>query len=99
MSDGTKRDRPKTFLDAMRGDPVGDMPSIPTHSVQQTTVRLPVKVEKEIQHIAEVMGMSMNVIILDAVDRLLAHHGRASIVELAPWAVGYFRRDRRRRGA
>lgn len=89
MSDGTRRDRPKTFLDAMRDNTVGDM-SIPPGAVQQTTVRLLVKVEKEIQRIAEVAGVSMNVAILDAVDRLLAHHGRASIVELAPWAVGYF---------
>jgi hypothetical protein len=96
MSDGVKRDRPKTLLDAMRDDAVGDMPPIPPDSIQQTTVRLPVKVGKEIQRIAEVTGVSMNVTILDAVDRLLAHHGRASIVELAPWAVAYFRRDRRK---
>ena len=99
MSDGIKRDRPKTFLDAMRDEAVGDMPSIPPDSIQQTTVRLPVRVEREIQRIAEVTGVSMNVTILDAVDRLLAHHGRASIVELAPWAVAYFRRDRRKGGA
>jgi hypothetical protein len=96
MSDGVKRDRPKTFIVAMRDNAVGDMPPIPPDSVQQTTVRLPVRVEKEIQRIAEVAGVSMNVIILDAVDRLLAHHGRASIIELAPWAVAYFRRDRRK---
>jgi hypothetical protein len=99
MSDNTRRDRPKTFLDAMRDTAVDGMSLIPPGAIQQTTVRLPVRVEKEIQRIAEVAGVSMNVAILDAVDRLLAHHGRASIVELAPWAVGYFRRDRRKGGA
>lgn len=32
----------------------------------------------------------MNVTTLDAVDRLLTHHGRASIVELTPWAREVF---------
>jgi hypothetical protein len=96
VSDGIRGNRPRTFLDAMRDKAIDDMSSIPPGAVQQTTVRLPVKVEREIQRIAEVAGVSMNVAILDAVDRLLAHHGRASVVELAPWAVAYFRRDRRR---
>ena len=86
---------PKTLLDAMRDESGESTLPLPADSVQQTTVRLPIKVEKEIKRIAEINGVSMCVIVVEALDRILRDYGRASVSELAPWAASYYRRDRR----
>jgi hypothetical protein len=88
---------PASFLEVMRksGD-IGGKPAQPP-SIQQTTVRLPKAVEMELKGIAEVHGVSMNVMIVEAIDRTLREHGRASVAELAPWAPSYYRRDRMRK--
>ena len=62
--------------------------------ILQTTLRIPTAVADEAAGLARAHAVSMNVFVLDAIDRRLREHGRPSIAELAPWAFAHFRRER-----
>jgi hypothetical protein len=95
MNGPTEEDMvPASFLEAMRTSQDDNDGPVGRGSIQQTTVRLPAPVEIELKGIADVHGVSMNVMIVEAIDHILRKHGRAGVVELAPWAPSYYRRDR-----
>lgn len=60
--------------------------------LRRWTVRLPDNVASELAAIAEFKNISVNALVMVALDELLTKHGRQPIADSAPWFPAYLKR-------
>ena len=61
--------------------------------LRRWSIRIAEEVALEVEAIATLKSLSVNALVMVALDRLLKEHGRPAISELAPWFPDYLMRQ------
>lgn len=61
--------------------------------LRRWSMRIAEEVAVEVEAIARLKGLSVNALVMVALDRLLKEHGRPAMSELAPWFPDYLMRQ------
>jgi hypothetical protein len=69
------------------------MPPADETRLRRWSTRVAEEVACEVEAIARLKSLSVNALIMVALDRLLKEHGRPAISELAPWFPDYLMRQ------
>ena len=81
---------PRPDLDALLAPP--ETPA-EKEQLRRWSTRIAEEVAVEVEAIARLKSLSVNALVMVALDRLLKEHGRPAISELAPWFPDYLTRQ------
>lgn len=81
---------PRTDLDTLLAPP---SPPAGEPQLRRWSIRIAEEVALEVEAIARLKSLSINALVMVALDRLLKEHGRPAISELAPWFPDYLMRQ------
>jgi hypothetical protein len=83
---------PPPSLERTLTEAAGGGKDVPLQRLRRWTIRLPECVASELEAIAKIKGLSLNALVMVALDEMLVRQGRQRIGELAPWFPAYLQR-------